>query len=229
MRIVNLEGRLETQGSWEEVEDNLKRQQEDILKLRVSIRRFLEGTPFESEYKSPETSVPKVQGPQKRPKSKGRREFIVPNQVDKDDHRPITSEPWKSQVWYIDKPPVIWLRYTQISRLQRIRSIWHHLFDDGTISPASVALLYSNKGVKYLKAHADAKLGDEYDPSKYRHPDADGWFEHGPQFGLRPLYGHLTCLVLYRSGVLRRKIACKVDWSWRKEPHLNDVVAWKLA
>lgn len=212
MRVVSVDGKLQTTGSWSEEEEKVKKQRRDIAKLKADIRLILEGRPQE------EAPV-QTQG-----RSRIRPDYtqIVNLDFAKVEARVLSA--------MVSKPPALWLKYSQIPEVERNAGLWHVKDpQDNRIYVAGYRVV-ADDDLLYMRAALSVKQGDDYDSSLYLHPDASGWFVHVPRpRAVCPVPSYLNYHSLRRDGRIIAGVPGHDCWKLHHEqPCSYDIVAWKV-
>ncbi len=234
MRVINVDGKLQTTSSWGAEEDAAKKQRRTLAQLKADIRLILEGRPDQQEDSLPAQSLHPTQTSVCH---KDRLVFsgspCTPGGFDQHKDRLKRKDNTLSGSAAI-KPPALWLRYDQIPNSERL-GLWHHKGADGAIGPSSylsgIAGLDPDR--LFLRVERSVSIGKDYDLSLYTSPDLDGWFIHDPQpDSERPVHADLKILVRLRSGLVCSNLTNPSWWrlghKLKREPHYMDIVAWKL-
>lgn len=202
MKIVNVNGRLETRGTWEEAEAQATAQVAGIAQTRTELRAMLSGNrQFHEDPHAAQVA---------RPLSFKDREQLafdtwLARECPSGDVEAVHSR-WLASDDYLDlletapaatllplmqpdaapatpakttqKPPAVWRTAAQVPRSER-NGLW---FCETYRGGVSFAILPRFDGsCRYLRAPEGVEFGADYDPSMYRRPDADGWFTHDPR------------------------------------------------
>lgn len=254
MRVVSVDGKLQTTGSWSEEEEKVKKQRLDIAKLKADIRLILEGRPQE-EPASVEAQVLQHVASntlQVYDKKNCFSTVIVNLEFTQPVCRPSLGylqgrsriRPDYTQIVNLDfakveahvlsamvaKPPALWLKYSQIPEVERNAGLWHVKDpQDNRIYVAGYRVV-ADDDLLYMKAALSVKQGDDYDSSLYLHPDASGWFVHVPQpWAVCPVPSYLNYHSLRRDGRIIAGMPGHDCWKLHHEqPCSHDVVAWKV-
>ncbi len=234
MRVINVDGKLQTTSSWGAEAEAARQQQRVLAQLKADIRLILEGRPQE-EPKTTELALASTPEVYEQAANRLSREPVQASALTAVDYSSVEQRVCAQMAATAAKPPALWLGLDQISKAER-SGLWHHT---GTLKATIVSFAdtipesdWAHKRY-WLKAAPSVCYSASYQPWLYQHPDSDGWFIHDPQpDSVRPIPAYIKILVKFRNGSVGQ--ASKLHSVWRigvegdRRPHCMDIVAWKL-
>lgn len=214
MKIVNVNGRLETSGTLEEAEAQAAARVACIAQQRAELRAMLSGNmQFHAD---PHAAVPVVH-------------------IGVDMGAP--GGDCTAVVLAAAKPPAVWRTVAQIPESER-NGLWFfaRFFRISPKGATAEERLFSANCGSYLRAPEGTKPGTKYDPSMYQQPDDAGWFTHDPrEDSVCPVPVGVKYEAKSRDGDISPPDAFDDgDLAWQigrvrdRSPHPHDIVAWRV-
>lgn len=236
MRIVSVDGKLQTQGSWSEEEAKAKQQLRNIAQLKADIRLILEGRPQE-ETKPLEFSItpaPESVTGYEQFVNRLNRKIVQACALTKMDYSAVEQRVHAQMTIKAARPPALWLRYDQIPEAERSNGLWHFKRPDGGPVWEARSQSVTDESYLYLRSANSVKEGDTYNSDLYTHPQSDGWFVHDPKpDSVCPVPFNLRIVTERRCGMKLAQLANDAYWPIGYPSELSpmdyDIVFWKVS
>lgn len=231
MKIVNVNGRLETSGTWEEIEAQTTAQVACIAQQRAELRAMLSGNM--QFHEDPHAAVPVVHigVDMGAPGGDCTAVWVVyqgQTHTAAGSAAALHNLPKAPKAPKAPKPPAVWRTAAQIPAYERNGLRFFSRFPSKPKGAAAKERFFSANFGFYLRAPEGTKPDTPYDPSMYQQPDAAGWFTHDPrEDSVCPVPVGVKYEVRFGHGEVCKGDLHRWNWAERSEDR-NTIVAWRV-